>query len=452
MKRSWVSSSSILAALLALGQPSCATTQTPNAAQAQEGAQPQPATGQPTLPAPDQAQDATQEQAPAFKPEELEQLVAPVALYPDALLAQVFMASTYPLEVVQAARWSKEHPDVKGDDVSVEMEKQSWDPSVKSLVAFPDVLAMMNEQLDWTQKLGDAFLAQRQDVMNAVQHLRVRAKDAGTLQSSPQQTVTTEPAPAAAPAPQPQPEPQPQPQVQAQAQAPPQTIVIQSNDPQVVYVPTYDPAVVYGAWPYPAYPPYHYYPPGYAAGAAILSFGVGVAVGNALWGGFNWGHGNVDVNVNRYNNFNHNNYSATRNNVANGQWQHNPQHRQGVGYRDTATQQRYARGSSAHNVQSREDFRGRADQGRQQISREGAASQRNLSGNQLGTRGGTGAQSAASRAQQAGASPTRTADASSRARSAGAFNGVGDAAGTRAQSNRGAASRGSMPRGGAHRR
>jgi Protein of unknown function (DUF3300) len=450
MKHALASRSSILAALLILGQPSCATTQAPapNAAQAQEVAQPQPATGQPTQPAMDQPQDATQGQPPAFKPEELDQIVAPVALYPDALLSQVFMASTYPLEVVQAARWSKEHPDVKGDAVSVEMEQQSWDPSVKSLVAFPDVLAMMNEQLDWTQKLGDAFLAQRADVMDAVQRLRARAQDAGTLQSSSQQTVRTEPAPAEASAPQ----PQPQPQAQPQTQAPPQTIVIESNNPQVVYVPTYDPAVVYGAWPYPAYPPYHYYPPGYAAGAAVLSFGVGVAVGNALWGGFNWGHGDVDVNVNRYNNFNHNNFSATRNNVANGQWQHNPQHRQGVGYRDTATQQRYARGSSQQNVQAREDFRGRADQGRQQVSREGAANQRAVTGNQPGTRGGTGGQAAASRAQ-AGAQPTRTADASSRARSAGAFNGVGDAAGTRAQSNRGAASRGGMPRGGGgHRR
>ena len=127
------------------------------------------------------AQAQTPAQAPAFKPEELEQIVAPIALYPDSLLAQIFMASTYPLEIVQAARWQKEHPDVKGDAVSKAVEKETWDASVKSLVAFPDVLTMMNEKLDWTQKLGDAFLAQQKEVMEAVQRLRVKAKEAGNL-------------------------------------------------------------------------------------------------------------------------------------------------------------------------------------------------------------------------------------------------------------------------------
>ena len=129
-----------------------------------------------------QPQDAAPKQP--FKPEELEQIVAPIALYPDSLLAQIFMASTYPLEIVQAARWSKEHPQVKGDAVAKEMEKQTWDASVKSLVAFPDVLTMMNEKLDWTQKLGDAFLAQQKEVMDAVQRLRAKAKDSGNLKSS----------------------------------------------------------------------------------------------------------------------------------------------------------------------------------------------------------------------------------------------------------------------------
>src|SRR5687768_11285348 len=133
---------------------------------------------------PGAAQSATQAQPTPFKPEELEQIVAPIALYPDALLAQIFMASTYPLEIVQAARWSKEHPDVKADAVAKEMEKQSWDASVKSLVAFPEVLTMMNEKIDWTQKLGDAFLGQPKDVMGAVQRLRTKAKDAGNLEST----------------------------------------------------------------------------------------------------------------------------------------------------------------------------------------------------------------------------------------------------------------------------
>src|SRR4026209_180113 len=135
---------------------------------------------------------AAEEAKQPFKPEELEKIVAPIALYPDALLAQIFMASTYPLEIVQAARWSKEHPQVKGDAVAEEMEKQTWDASVKSLVAFPDVLTMMNDKLDWSQKLGDAFLAQQKDVMDAVQRLRTKAKDSGNLKSSQEQTVKTE--------------------------------------------------------------------------------------------------------------------------------------------------------------------------------------------------------------------------------------------------------------------
>ncbi len=424
-------------------------------------------------------QSGTPEQgAPAFKPEELEQIVAPIALYPDALLAQVFMASTYPLEIVQAARWSKEHPDVKGDAVAKEMEKQTWDASVKSLVAFPDVLAMMSEKVDWTQKLGDAFLAQQKDVMAAVQRLRAKAKDAGNLKSGKEQTVSTEPAPAGA--------------------ATPQIIVIESKDPEVVYVPTYNPTVVYGSWPYPAYPPYYYYPPGYAAGAAFFSFSFGVMVGGALWGDCNWGGNDIDIDIDRYNNFNRNeiNVDRDRNSVSNrsgntGKWQHNSEHRKGVGYRDSATQQRYGRSSSQQAVQSREQFRGRAEQGREQISREGAASQRDLGGNQIGTRDTAGTQGRADR--NMGTSPSRDLSAaqsrtdanrgssqyrdlggsqsrvdsnmasaqdrsrsssSSRSRSSDAFSGVGSGASTRASSSRGMSSRSSagMSRGGGRRR
>jgi hypothetical protein len=417
---------SIIAALLLAQSSLCAQTQAATSAQA-----------------PAQGQSAT------FKPEELEQIVAPIALYPDALLAQVFMASTYPLEIVQAARWSKEHPDVKGDAVAKEMEKQTWDPAVKSLVVFPDVLTMMNEKLDWTQKLGDAFLAQQKDIMDAVQRLRTKAKDAGNLKSSKEQTVKTEPAPAGAPA--------------------PQTIIIESSNPEVVYVPTYNPTVVYGSWPYPAYPPYYYYPPAYVPGAAFFSFSVGVVVGGAIWGNCNWGGNDIDIDVNRYNNFNRNEINANRNNVGNnGKWQHNAEHRQGVGYRDTATQQKYGRGSSQQGLQSREEFRGRADQGRQEIAREGPANQRDMSGNQLATRDGGSQQRdlGGSQARDTGGSqqyrdlgPTQTRDtstsqnrdhsgsqnrdrSSSSSRSSDAFSGVGNGAGTRANSSRGGASRG----------
>jgi hypothetical protein len=391
-----------------------------------------------------QAPDATQTQAEAqkqpFKPEELEQIVAPIALYPDALLAQVFMASTYPLEIVQAARWSKEHPQVKGDAVAKEMEKQTWDASVKSLVAFPDVLTMMNDKLDWTQKLGDAFLAQQKEVMDAVQRLRAKAKDSGNLKSSKEQTVKTEAAPAGA--------------------ATPQIIIIESPSPEVVYVPTYNPTVVYGAWPYPAYPPYYYYPPGYAAGAAFFTFSMGVVVGGALWGGCNWGHSDIDINVNRYNNFNRTN-NINRNDINNGKWKHDSNHRQGVGYRDSATQQKYGRGSSQQGLSSREEFRGRAEQGRDQISREGVGNQRDLSGDQLGARdrGGDsqyrdlgGGQTRDSNASRADGSRSRESGASSRSRSSDAFSGVGNGSSTRAQSSRGTSSRGASRGGGGRRR
>jgi hypothetical protein len=304
------------------------------------------------------AQEATK--APTFKPEELEQIVAPIALYPDSVLAQVFMASTYPLEIVQAARWSKEHPDVKGDALQKEMQKQSWDASVKSLTYFPDVLAMMNEKLDWTQKLGDAFLAQQKDVMDAVQRLRAKAKAEGNLESSKEQTVRTEPAPAGA--------------------STTTIIYVEPADPQVVYVPTYNPVVVYGAWPYPAYPPYYYYPPGYVAATSFFSFTFGVAVGGALWGNCNWGHSDVDIDINRQNNFNNiNTGDRGTGNRGNQKWEHNSEHRKGAQYRDSATQQKYGKASDRQAQQSREQYRGRADEGRQQMAREGTGSQRDLS-------------------------------------------------------------------------
>jgi uncharacterized membrane protein YgcG len=333
---------------------------------------------------------------PPFKKEELEALLAPVALYPDALLAQIFMASTYPLEIVEAARWSKEHPDVKGDAVAGAVQSQTWDPSVKSLVAFPTVLATMNEKIDWTQKLGDAFLAQQKEVMQAVQVLRDKAKKTGNLKSTKEVTVKEEPAPAGSPV--------------------PQTIIIESPDPEVVYVPTYNTSVVYGAWGYPYYPPYSYYPPGYAYGAAFWGFTAGVIVGGAIWGNCNWGGNDVDIDINRQNNFNRNeinnnrnsnntgnrtgnntasnragNNSATNragNNSAGGKqsWQHNSEHRKGVGYKDSATQNKFGKGASQQNVQAREQYRGRAEQGREQISREGAGNQRDMSGNQIGSR------------------------------------------------------------------
>jgi hypothetical protein len=308
-----------------------------------------------------------------FKQEELDQLLAPIALYPDSLLAQILMASTYPLEVVQAQRWAKANQNLKGDALTAALEQQNWDPSVKSLVNFPQVLDMMNEKLDWTQKLGDAFLAQQKDVMDTVQKLRTKAYGEGNLKTTEQQKVSVEEAT--------------------------KTIIIEPANPQVVYVPAYNPTVVYGAWWYPAYPPYYYYPSWWVPGAALFSFGVGMALGAAwgyAWGGCGWGRGEVNVDVNRNTNINNNiDRSRERNKVSTGEggkgsWKHNPEHRKGASYRDQGTANKFGKGASNRDVQSREAFRGRAEAGRQDIARGGADQYRDRSagGRQDINRGG----------------------------------------------------------------
>jgi hypothetical protein len=391
------------------------------------------------------AASGTAAEAPAFKPEEIEQLVAPIALYPDPLLAQVLMASTYPLEIVQAARWAKANPQLKDEALEDALQQQTWDPSVKSLTAVPQVLTMMNDKLDWTQKLGDAFLAQQADVMDAVQRLRAKANAEGNLQTNKEQKVIVEQAPAA---------PVQQNVTVEAPPAPAQTTIIKIEpaNPQVVYVPTYNPTVVYGAWPYPAYPPYYYYPPGYVATASLISFGVGVAVGSALWGGCHWGgwgHSDVNINVNRYNNFN-------RTNISNNSWQHNVEHRKGVQYRDQRTQQRYSPRASQRDARAREQFRGRAEQGRQQLARTGTTQRSGAKGG--GTRrdtgkvggGKPGAQARAGqqpRPQNRQANPQSRRPSSPRStasgggRSPSAFGNMGSGASTRAASDRGRASR-----------
>jgi hypothetical protein len=254
------------------------------------------------------AQSSQQSGSAQLSQAQLASLVAPIALYPDALVSQVLMASTYPLEVAEAANWQKANSKLKGNALNQALQQQSWDASVKSLVSFAPVLQMMGSQLSWTQELGNAVLAQQSDVMNAIQALRAKAQQSGALKSSSQQTVS------------------------GGDGAP---IVIQPANPQVVYVPAYNPTVVYGGWPYPAYPPVAYYPPGYVAGTALLSFGVGMAVGAALWGGCHWGGGgwgggnSLTVNNNNFNNFNHNTNNNWRNDNRGGtnNWQPNQQRR-----------------------------------------------------------------------------------------------------------------------------
>jgi hypothetical protein len=312
--------------------------------------------------------------APARSTAQLEQLVAPIALYPDALLSQTLMASTYPLEVVEAARWSQQNSNVTGQGLEEAMQRQSWDPSVKALTAIPQTLQMMNDRLSWTQELGDAFLAQQQDVLDAVQRLRARADANGQLKSNEHQQVAQVARPAqAAPS--------------APAGTVPQAIApagpiytITPTDPEQYYVPIYDPVTAYGTWPYPDDAPFYWTPPGYLGGNA-LSFAAGAVTGAAIWGGVDWARNRVDVNVNNFNRFN-------RTNVGNTNWAHNPAHRGGVPYRDQGVAQRF---SDPGKAAARDNYRGKADAGRRDLAKPGGVNK---------------AQGAANRTQQGAANRT----------------------------------------------
>jgi len=275
-----------------------------------------------------------QSNIPVFRQEELDQILAPIALYPDSLLAQILMASTYPIEVVQADRWVKANRNLPPEALNDVLDRQSWDPSVKALVPFPNILSMMSERIDWTQSVGDAFLAQEADVMDSVQRLRARAYAAGNLQSNQQLAVSRQGT----------------------------IIVIEPVNPQVVYVPVYNPTVVYGSWWYPAYPPVviYPYPPGAVIAAGIVAFGVGIAVASAWnhgWGRWDWGHRNVYVNVNRTVNINRTTTVINTREIRTTTWQHDPGHRKGVAYRDSGTRERYAP-SNRQGVDNRRDYRG----------------------------------------------------------------------------------------------
>jgi uncharacterized protein DUF3300 len=321
--------------------------------------------------------------------DQLDSLVAPIALYPDPLLAQTLAAATYPLEIIQLQQWLEKNKNLKDKALADAVAKQPWDPSVQALAALPDVVKRLANDIQWTADLGNAFLAQQGDVMDAVQRMRKKAQDKGNLKSNEQQKVETQ-------------------VIESKS-----VIVVEQANPQVVYVPSYDPVVVYGAPIYP-YPPIYYPPPGYYAAGIAISFGVGVMMG-AFWsGGWGWGcgwggHNNVYVNHN--NNFNRNTNigNGNRNNIGNGngnnigggnrpsnqpsrgngnrastqpvrgsggrdQWQHNPEHRGGAPYRDRATADRFGgttRGDSLSNRQA---------SARQQVGRQG--------GNLSSTRGG----------------------------------------------------------------
>ena len=333
--------------------------------------------------APTQSSD----QASKIPPDQLDSLVAPIGLYPDPLLAQVLAASTYPLELIQLQQWLLKNPGLKDKALADAVAKESWDPSIQALAGLPEVVKRLADDIQWTTDLGNAFLAQQSDVMDAVQRMRKKAQDNGNLKSTEQQKVETK-------------------VIESKS-----VIVIEQANPQVVYVPSYDPVVVWGPPIYP-YPLIYYPPAGYYAAGLAISFGVGVMMG-AFWsGGWGWGCGwsNNNININNNNNFNRNTNigrgnrpsqlpnrggdrgglgSGDRGNFGGGgrgdaSWKHNPQHRGGAPYRDRATADRFggtARGDSLANRQAG---------ARQQLGRQGGNLASNRAGAGVGNRAGGG--------------------------------------------------------------
>ena len=260
-------------------------------------------------PAPTDAEPA----APMPTPAELESLLAPIALYPDPLLAQILMAATYPLEVVEADRWLQgpENAALKGDALAQALAREDWDPSVKSLIPFPRILHMMDGELDWTERVGEAFIADQGAVMEAVQRLRSRAQSSGHLATAPQAVVTPEP----------------------------EAITIEPPSPETVYYPSCDPSLVYGDWLYPAYPAYYF--PGYFTGGAAGAFGCGwfvAPVVTYLWGWhhWDWRQRRLGIDRRRYAELNHDIPP-----IGGDLWEHDPAHRRAVPYAAPATRERF---------------------------------------------------------------------------------------------------------------
>jgi hypothetical protein len=404
------------------------------------------------MPSPRSAQTASpQDQAVKIPGDQLDSLVAPIALYPDPMLAQALAASTYPLELIQLQQWLAKNSGLKDKALADAVAKQPWDPSIQALAALPEVVKRLADDIQWTTDLGNAFLTQQSDVMDAVQRMRKKAQDTGNLKSTEQQKVETK-------------------VIENKS-----VIVVEQANPQVVYVPSYDPVVVYGAPVYP-YPPIYYPPWGYYAAGVAISFGVGVAMG-AFWsGGWGWGcgwGGNNDITINRNNNFNRNSNiggnrpsqlpsgGGNRNNIGGGNrpsqqparggdssWKHNPQHRGGAPYGDRGTANKFggtARGDSLSNRQA---------SARQQIGRQGG----NLPSNRAGGAGmsnrasgagasnraaGSGADRVGSRDVSRGGSGNRDAFGGGSRGSSG-YNGSS----ARASSSRGSSTMGSRGGGG----
>jgi len=410
-----------------------------------------------------QSAPASSDQAAMLPADQLDSLVAPIALYPDPMLSNVLMASTYPLEVIQLQQWLAQNKGMNEKQLADAVQKQNWDPSIQSLAGLPDVVKLLSENIKWTTDLGNAFLAQQDDVMAAVQRMRKTAQDKGNLKSNEQQKV------------------------EVQTVESKQVIVIEQANPQVVYVPSYNPTVVYGA-PVYAYPPIAYPPPGYYAAGMAISFGVGVAMG-AMWSGgwccgCGWGGGNNNITINNNNNFNRNS-NFNRNNIQGGNrvnggnrgnsgWQHNPSHRGGTPYSDRQLANKYGGSARGDSLQSRQN-NARQNQARNNTRQPGASTRdvANRGGTNAGNRGGPSAGtrdvsnrgSAGNMNANRGASDrvgNRSVPSSTGSTSRNAFGGAGSGmsgSGARASSSRGASSfgggggsRGGGARGGGGRR
>jgi hypothetical protein len=366
-----------------------------------------------------------EEQGASIPPEQLDSLVAPIALYPDPLLSQTLVAATYPLEIIQLQQWLAKNQGLKDKALADAVQKQPWDASIQAMAALPDVVKQLAENIKWTTELGNAFLAQQNDVMDSVQRMRKKAKEGGNLKSSEQQKVETK-------------------VVESK-----QVIVIEQSNPEVIYVPSYNPTVVYGAPAYP-YPPIAYPPPGYYAAGMAISFGVGLAMG-AAWGG-GWGYGagwggNNNVYINHNNNFVKNsnaninrnqnvNRSTARNGSGNGSWQHNPQHRGGAPYSNGATAKKYG-GTSRGDSMTTRQAKARENQG-QRGGLQQAADRGSVGDGRSGSRD----RSNSSNGRQPGVS-----DRSSGGRDSANRGGGGDRVGNRSTSS-GAGSRNSSALGG----
>ena len=258
-----------------------------------------------------QAQESDYPEPPEkYSREELTQMLAPIALYPDALLSQVLMAATYPIEVIEADRWVRKNPELKDQALDEALLEKNWDPSVKAVCHFPSILALMSEKIAETTNLGNAFLAQEDEVMDIVQELRAKAYARGNLSTTSEQKVIVEK----------------------------ETIIIEPADPRVVYVPYYDPVYIYGPWWYPAYPPYYWGPPGVSIGIGIYywpGFYFGYTYGG--WSYFDWHRHYVYIDVYKRPRYvRHDHWHAKP-----GRWTHAPVHRRGVAYRDKPTAEKY---------------------------------------------------------------------------------------------------------------